>query len=114
MEYKIKSGDYEIYKSGLVISFRDHPISFEFGDLKIEIHFKNNGEKPRIKREIDKTNNKKLKINLYNFNNVLGTNTTRPLHIGTFKGKKLFLNFDVDGDEDKTSQKTFQYTWYLG
>lgn len=111
---KTFSGDNEIYETGLVIAFKNEPLLFNITrDLKITISFKNDDSDKKQRMEPQYINSKELELVLVNFNNSLGTGTTEPLPLGNINNRPLFLNFVVY-TLGENSQKTFQYSWYLG
>lgn len=108
------SGFFEIFDSGTIISFRNESIIFYLtDDLKITLSFINDPSNQSQKMNPRPINNKEMILELTNFNNSLGTGTTEPLKLGTLNNRVLYLNFVVYS-LGINSQKTFNYTWYLG
>lgn len=116
---KIKSGKAEIISNGTVISFRGQPIQIEFEDvlkntIRIVFEFKDDKTKedtPYTNATADGLN---LKIELFNFNNPLGSGSSAPLQIGNFEGKPMFLNYRVYKiGKNVTTDKTLQYSIYV-
>ena len=111
---EIRTGPYEVYADGTLINFEQERITFDFGSsLKISMSFKddNTQDDPVIK--FVPINNNELELELVNFNNPLGTGTSKPIHVGTLQSRELYLNFKVYANNDKTNN-VVHYTWYLG
>jgi hypothetical protein len=111
-QFKILSGDKEVFQEGTVITFNNEGIIFEIKDIKVKLSFENDTsiKKPSMKAE--NSEDKILTFKLINFNNPLGIATTKPLQIGTITGRTLFLNFSVH-TIGNTAQKTVHYTYYF-
>jgi hypothetical protein len=114
-EMKIKSGNYEVFNSGTVISFEHEPVTFNLADdLQIRLAFKDDiDNKEGHCIEFNPISNSELEIILINFNNSLGTGNQVPLQVGTLNNKLLYLNFRVYTLNVNTN-KTIHYCWYLG
>ncbi len=112
---KIKSGNYEVFDAGTVISFELEPVTFYLADdLKIRLSFKDDIDKKEGHcMEFNPISNSELEIILINFNNSLGTGNTVPLQVGTLNNKLLYFNFRVFTLNVNTN-KTIHYCWYLG
>lgn len=110
---KITSGNGNILASGTLITFDDAPINFKLkGALEVSLNFKSDDtEKTSLKAE--STENKRLRLDLYNFNDVLGSGSVLPLEIGTWEGKKLFISFRVYSLND-SNQRTIHYSFFQG
>lgn len=110
----ISTNSTDILESGVVISFKDEPIKFLLqNDLKITFTFFTDKEHKTHELKFKSVNSKEVEIQLYNFNNSLGTGSTEPLLLGHINKRKLYLNFVVyslPGD----LQKNLNYTFYLG
>lgn len=114
---KIKSGPYEVFWSGVVVSFKDNPIEFLLTDepnpLTISFHFKNRKEKPEQALEVAPATDRALNIFCYNFNNPLGIGNTEPIEIGVLANRKLFLYYRIY-TLGETTEKEMHFAWYLG
>jgi hypothetical protein len=113
VQFKILSGDKEIFKKGTVITFDDKGITFKINEIVVKLLFEKDAsiKEPSMKAE-NSEDAKILTLRLLNFENPLGTATAKPLQIGTIKGRTLFLNFSVHSIGD-TAQKTVHYTFYF-
>jgi len=111
---KTYSGDKEIFDSGLVIAFKNEPILIQLTPtMKITISFIDDKSDAKQRIEPKPKSEDELELKLINFNNSMGTGTTEPMRLGTIDNRYLYLNFFVYSLGLGT-QKTFQYTWYLG
>jgi hypothetical protein len=113
----IRSGSMQVYKSGTVISSGSESVEFKFlfspNHLRCELVFIDNKEndEPDIKVIPDlKTN--KVVVTCTNFNNSIGTGTTKALKLGVVENKHFYLNFQVYAMQP-SKQKVIHYTWYL-
>lgn len=110
----MKSGGYDIYDSGTVISYGAESVLFDIAaDLKVELFFVDDESKALEQRIDYNVNGGTLEMKLVNFNNSLGVGSAEPIEIGVLDNRKLFLNFRVYALLAK-GNKTVHYTWYLG
>ncbi len=111
---KIKSGSYEVFDTGTVISFKQEPVTFQLAaDLQVRLAFRDDIDNKDHSLEFKPISSQELEIHLINFNNSLGTGNTAPLLVGTLNNKRLYLNIRVHTLDVKTN-KTIHYSWYLG
>ena len=110
----VATGNSDILDSGTVISFRTEPVTFNFtgANLIVRFSFFNDTANATNRIEFRTITAQELEIQLYNFNNPLGTGNTAPLEIGNIDGRVLFLNFRVYFLQGE-GNKTIHYTWYL-
>ncbi|MFS0689404.1 DUF6864 domain-containing function [Sporosarcina sp. 179-K 8C2 HS] len=105
----------QLIESGVVIQFNNQPVEFNLEltnfPLKIIMVFKNDS-KTEPHMEPATIDNTTLSLILYNYNNPLGTGSTRPLKIADYQGKHIYLNYRIYSLSD-TSDKTVQYSFYL-
>ena len=111
----IESGPVTVLDSGTVISFAGNPISLKYPDLGIKIIFEF-----RVRQEESSTSVESsvpeegvLKLTLYNFDDRFGAGTIKPLRIGKYEGRRLYIQlriYTLQGSPDKT----LQYTLYRG
>jgi len=106
----LKSENKKILASGTVHTFTPNHLEIDLLGMKIVMSFINDGDKQQIKRV--GVSPKELRIEIYNFNNALGTGTTTPLEIGVHSERKLFLAFTVYAFNDK-SLKLVHYTFFI-
>jgi hypothetical protein len=112
---KIESGPAEILDNGTVISFSGNPISISYKDLGIRIvfEFKSDGENKGTYVDSGVPEPGTLKLSLFNFDDRFGAGTIKPMRIGKFEGRRLYLQlrvYTLSGSPDKT----LQYTIYKG
>jgi hypothetical protein len=112
---KIESGPAEILDYGSVISFAGHPIKLSYKDLNITIvfDFKNDDQSPGAYVDSSVVEPATLKLTLYNFDDSFGAGTNKPMKIGKYEGRRLYLQlrvYSLKGSLDKT----LQYTIYRG
>ena len=111
---KIESGPAEIIDYGTIISFAGNPISLHYKNLNIKVVFDfksdENTSEPYVDSSVAEST---LKLTLYNFNDSFGTGTNKPMKIGKYEGRRLYLQlrvYSLKGSADKT----LQYTLYRG
>ncbi len=117
---KVESGPAEVIDSGTVISFAGNPIMLSYRDLKLSIIFefktKDHPESISIDGNFNdnaETGMGALKLTLYNFDDRFGAGTIKPLRIGQYENRKLYLQirvYTLTGSPDKT----LDYTIYKG
>jgi len=112
---KIESGPAEILDYGSVISFAGNPITLHYKDLNITIVFEFKTDEQNRETYVDSSvvEPATLKLSLYNFDDSLGAGTNKPMKIGKYEGRRLYLQlrvYSLKGSQDKT----LQYTIYQG
>jgi hypothetical protein len=117
---KIESGPAEVIDSGTVISFSGNPVKLSYKDLNLSIVFefktKENAENTSIDGSFTdnaETGMGVLKLTLYNFDDRFGAGTVKPLRIGQYENRKLYLQIRVYTLID-SPDKTLNYTIYKG
>ena len=108
-EVKITSAGKEIISSGSFMTFDTTGGEIAVQNLVIKFRFFTDTNGIRMDNKVDGVS---LCVNLYNFNNVMGTSTTVPMEIGKLMGRRLFLGFHVNGLD--SGLKLINYTLYLG
>lgn len=111
----IESGPAEVIDSGTVISFSGNPISLHYPDMGIKIVFEfKAGEEGRgtsVESSVPEPGI--LQLTLYNFDDRFGAGTIKPMRIGKYEGRRLYVQlrvYTLQGSPDKT----LQYTVYKG
>ena len=112
---KIESGPAEIIDYGSVITFSGNPIKLNYKDLNITIIFDFKLDETNRETYVDSSvlEPTTLKLTLYNFDDSLGAGTNKPMKIGKYEGRRLYLQlrvYSLKGSQDKT----LQYTIYKG
>jgi hypothetical protein len=112
---KIESGPAEVIDNGTVISFSGNPISVSYKELGIKIvfEFKTDADNKGTYVDSSVSGPGVLKLSLFNFDDRFGAGTTKPMRIGKFEGRRLYLQlrvYTLSGSQDKT----LQYTVYKG
>ena len=120
VEKKVESGPAEVIDSGTVISFAGSPITLSYKALNIAIvfDFKTNEQVDHsyIDGAYTEGSGKELgvlKLTLNNFDDRFGAGTIKPLRIGQYEGRKLYIQirvYTLMGSPDKT----LDYTIYKG
>lgn len=111
----VMSGPAEVIDSGTVISFSGNPISLHYPDLGIRIvfEFKVREEDRGTSVESSVPEPGTLQLTLYNFDDRFGAGTIKPMRIGKYEGRRLYVQlrvYTLQGSPDKT----LQYTVYRG
>ena len=112
---KISSGPAEIIDNGTVISFAGNPISLNYHGLNISIVFDFKSDKQNREAYVDSSvdDPNLLRLTLCNFDGSFGAGTNKPMKIGKYDGRRLYLQlrvYSLEGSPDKT----LQYTLYKG
>ena len=108
---KQKSAGKDIIATGSVHTFNNKNLELDISGLQLIFEFHRDSEGQRIKKEI--VDGKKLKLNVFNFDNSLGTGTTTPMAIGTINNRQMYLSFIVHSMSQESS-KLVTYTFFLG
>lgn len=112
----IKSGSMDIIASGTIINFKRQPIEIIIPspdrDMKLIFEFNDTTGNIIPQTEKNLIDTKSLHIIFYNFKSPLGTGNSEPVYLGTVAGRELYLNYRIYHLEG--SDKTLQYTFYLG
>lgn len=115
MLIKKSSGNLDILDSGSLLAFSaGSDIEFEVQmDETFTFHLilkfaSNGGDQHDIKSDVE---DNKIIITCINFDNTLGTGTSRPIELAVFEGKKIYLNFWVYS-LGKKSAREVSYTFY--
>jgi hypothetical protein len=108
----IKTGEYEVYSSGTIISYEAEPISFIIADdFIIRIVFEDLDTDSEPEMKMSNVRNVQVYITLINFNKQTASGNKVPLYLGYEKGRKMYLNFRVEALGTSLS-RTLYYTWY--
>ncbi len=111
---RVESGPAEVIDSGIVISFAGNPITLYYKELGIQIIFefsRDGSEGTRVESSIPQEGT--LKLRLLNFDDRFGAGTDKPMRIGKYEDRRLYLQlrvYTLAGSPDKT----LQYTVYKG
>ncbi len=115
---EILSGPAEVIDSGTVISFAGNPITLRYKDLDIAIVFEFKANELNKGTYISGAYSDSsitepgiLKFTLYNFDDRFGAGTVKPMPIGKYKGRKLYIQLRVYTLAD-SPDKTLDYTIY--
>jgi len=112
---KIASGPAEVLDYGTIISFAGNPISLSYKHLNITIIFDFKPDEHNRETYVDSNVEEPstLKLTLYNFDGSFGAGTNKPMKIGKYEGRRLYLQiriYPLEGSADKT----LVYTLYKG
>ena len=112
---RIESGPAEILDYGSIISFAGNPLKLDYKDLNITIIFDFKTDEQNRDTYVDSsvTEPSTLRLALYNFDDSFGAGTNKPMKIGKYEGRRLYLQlrvYSLKGSPDKT----LQYTVYKG
>jgi len=109
----ISSGPAEIVDNGTIISFAGNPISLHYKNINISIVFvfktDTNNRETYVDSCVDEPT--VLKLTLYNFDGSFGAGTNKPMKIGKYDGRRLYLQLRIYSLAGSTD-KTLQYTLY--
>ena len=112
---KIKVGEFDLLDSGTVIGNENEPVDFfltEATDFVARFRFINisEQEKPTVKAE--KFGKIGVQLTFTNYNSSLGTGNTKPIRLGQFKNRDLYINYRIYSFA--MGGKLIHYTWLLG
>jgi hypothetical protein len=104
-----KVGDFDLIESGSIVINQSNTISFFILNLEVEFVFSDTEDKKQ-EIKVSTIDNKKLQLNLLNFNNTLGTGITKPMSVATLNtGEEVFLQYVVYAVGEL---KVLHYSWY--
>ncbi len=111
----VSSGPAQVIDSGTVISFSGSPISLHYPELGIKIVFEfqpgEEGQSTRVDSSVPEPGT--LKLTLFGFDDRFGAGTIKPMRIGKYEGRRLYIQlrvYTLQGSPDHT----LQYTVYKG
>tara|TARA_R110000765_G_scaffold391488_2_gene484395 strand:- start:971 stop:1375 length:405 start_codon:yes stop_codon:yes gene_type:complete len=108
---KVRTSGKDVIASSSVNTFSYDNLEIEIAQFKFIFNFINSGAEQKI--EYRNKNPTTLIIDLYNFNNSIGTGVGSPIKIGTLMGRELYLGFMVYAMSPVQS-KQVHYTFMLG
>ena len=112
---KIKVGNFDILSSGTVIGNEDEPVDFflnEASGFIARFRFINNLEQDKASIFAEKFGKIGFQITFTNYNSSLGTGNTKPIKIGHFTNRELYINYRIYSFAK--GGKLVHYTWLLG
>ena len=111
----VESGPTEVIDYGTIISFAGNPISLHYKELGISIVFEFRTDTDNRGTYVDSSMPEEgtLRLALYNFDDRFGAGTTKPMRIGKFENRRLYLQLRVYSLAG-TGDKTLHYTVYKG
>ena len=107
----IKSSGKDVIASGSVNTFSHDNLEVQIAQFKFVFNFITDG--PEQKVEYRNSGKETLILDIYNFNNSIGTGLKSPIKIGTLMDRELFLGFMVY-TLSPTNSKLVHYTFMLG
>ena len=114
-----QSGGINIIASGLGITFSkdaDYNININFeNDFLFSVQFMFIDQEPYEKPDLRFTANEKssiITLTCINFNDTVGTGTTKPINLATYRNKKIFINFWVRTTSKKENRE-IKYCLYM-
>ena len=111
---KIKIGEYDVFSEGTVVGNENEPIDFIFNEetgFIIRISFTTNSNLSEMKINPSKYDRNGAQMDFINFNSKSALGNSKPLRVGTFNDKDLFLNYRIYSIDK--GGKSLQYTWLL-
>lgn len=112
MDIKTKVGDFDVVECGSIVLNQSNLITFSIEDLEFEFVFQSEEgteQKPYI--NLVTINSKKIRFQMVNYNNPLGTGIPNPLNVASLStGEEVYLQYAIHGINEL---KIFHYTWYL-
>jgi len=110
MEVDIKVGDFKLLKSGSIIFNQTKNVVFTIEDIEVEFVFEHNDTKEKGVKAVP-IGNKKVQLQITNFDNVLGTAQNVPFNIASLNtGEDLFLQYAVYSINEI---KILHYSWFI-
>lgn len=116
MHLKWSSSRHEIVASGSVISFNKEPLHLVFAlegeDLEFIFTFAEDSREPdKPSLKAIPHGDRKLELQLVNFDHELGTGNSDPIEVGLLDGKNLLVNYRVYALSQSES-RLLHYTFY--
>jgi hypothetical protein len=108
---KIRTSGKEVIASGSVNTFSHDNLEIQIAQFKFIFNFITIGTDQKI--EYRNNGSETLILDLYNFNNAIGTGVKSPVRIGTLMDRELYLGFMVYSISPADS-KLVHYTFMLG
>lgn len=109
MEIDIKVGGFKLIQSGSIVFNQSNNVLFSFKGLEIEFVFIQNDDKEQSVKAVP-IGEKKLQLQVLNFNNVLGTGQTNPINIASLNsGEDIFLQYVIYSINEI---KILHYSWF--
>jgi hypothetical protein len=95
-EIKVKVGDLVVLASGTVHAFDSARLVITVAALKYTFNFFTNAvDKPKVDWIAAPNDTLNMAINVYNFDNALGTGVVQPIKIGIIENDYIYLSFYV-------------------
>lgn len=116
---KVKIGEYELLDSMSVIQIGNTPVMFTLedsdgGDLSFKFEFSDDTSIEGSKTEIKIAEDKTLIFSVKNLNNAINGGNTSLLQVGTFKHRKLYINYRIFTFSKASTDRTIIINVYLG
>ncbi|WOT03986.1 DUF6864 domain-containing function [Shewanella youngdeokensis] len=108
---KVKTSGKDVIASGSVNTFTHDNLEVQIAQFKFIFNFINSGNEQKIEYRNDGPET--LILDIYNFNNSIGTGVTTPVRLGTLMDRELYLGFMVYSISPEAS-KLVHYTFMLG
>lgn len=108
---KVKTSGKDVIASGSVNTFSSDNLEVQIAQFKFVFKFITNGSDQKI--EYRSSGPETLVLDIYNFNNSIGTGLKTPVKLGTLMDRELFLGFMVY-TLSPTDSKLVHYTFMLG
>jgi hypothetical protein len=108
---KVKTSGKDVIASGSVNTFSHNNLEVQIAQFKFIFNFTNSGTEQKIEYRNEGTET--LILDIYNFNNAIGTGVTTPVRLGTLMDRELYLGFMVYSISE-VSSKLVHYTFMLG
>ncbi|PWK15978.1 DUF6864 domain-containing function [Tumebacillus permanentifrigoris] len=115
---ELKVGEFHVLNSGSVLVYENEPLEFVLddgdGELKVQCVFEERDDVAQgevLEGECE-NEGEESRLIFVNFNSRLGTGSKKPVEVGVYNERKLYLKYFVAAP--KSSYKVFHYTWFLG
>lgn len=108
---KVKTSGKDVIASGSVNTFSHDNLEVHIAQFKFIFNFISSGTEQKI--EYRNEGSETLILDVYNFNNSIGTGVTTPVRLGTLMDRELYLGFMVYSISEASS-KLVHYTFMLG
>jgi hypothetical protein len=107
----VRTSGKDVIASGSVNTFSNDNLEIKIAQFKFIFNFISSGSEQKI--EYRNSGSETLILDVYNFNNSLGTGVITPIKIGTLMERELFLSFIVYTPAP-SAPKLIHYTFALG
>lgn len=109
----IQDGDLTVISDGTIVTYPGRSVDFVFNPqktLRVKVTFSSTDDE-KMGAEVENLQGGGVEIRLKNFNNPLGSGSSKHVPLGNINKRQLFFSYRVFGSK---SSKVLHYTFLLG